>query len=783
MGAVASGRRFTRDSYDPGMPRNVLWPGLAAVALALAAGTLLLARPIVSSALVRDAAPGEIACGAQKDYLVRSDPMLAPIRPADCSTITQSPPEFTWPPQDGNGTYTVTVRYSDGRTQVRTTRNNWLAWDEALPPGTYRWQVKTSIDNDVSKPRSFTIAPNPVAFVLPNADAELQRARSTAHPRSWPKDSSSPLAAVRAERAAGFARLLAEVEDRLGQPVEEEPRAESKNSNYDSTVNEQKRTLNAAFAYAGTRDRKYGAEAVRRLMAQARWSTTGPISFRRNDMASRNVAWTLALGYDWTCDILTPAEKAAILEAIRVRTRDMYNEYVATREIAKNPYDSHGNLTLTITAAIAALVAGDIPEADEWLRGSVPMAAVWTSPWGGADGGFANGTTQAQWDTGSNLLAWYVLRNAVGVDLARKEWVRNYARYLAYFLPPGAPAGLFGDGQEEDMREVWARVGKAYTNFAPSPLGRWYAAQVNGEDTARLELLLAPRADRSAAPFPTDAANAAFFPSIGWVAMHSSLADRARASVYFKSSPYGSYNHSHADQNSFVIDYRGERLAIKSGYYDDYRTPHWKGWYKQTRSANAITIDGGQGQGIDGKQYSGEITHFEAGDKLDYAVGRAEKAYDGKLTLARRTMIHLHPNVVLVHDEVASATPRTWEWNIHALKPMNKFSDRKISLASGDARMCVELLAGPEVAFTQTSKFTVAPAASSMNPKTPDQWHGTFATTGKSPGAEFLMLMRIGSDCPQAELPTASAKKGPDGWEVAVDGTTVSIAGERVTAK
>ena len=46
--------------------------------------------------------------------------------------------------------------------------------------------------------------------------------------------------------------------------------------------------------------------------------------------------------------------------------------------------------------------------------------------------------------------------------------------------------------------------------------------------------------------------------------MHSSLSDPNRLSIFFKSSPYGSYNHSHADQNSFVIHHRG-RLPEHGG--------------------------------------------------------------------------------------------------------------------------------------------------------------------------------------------------------------------------
>ncbi|HET6264546.1 MAG TPA: DUF4962 domain-containing protein [Usitatibacter sp.] len=712
---------------------------------------MALALPTLTAVIAWAALPQAVdaprrPCGTQADILVRSDPTLAPIRPADCAVVTQTPPELTWPPQDGRHTYVVSLTHPGGRTESRTTPENWIVWDRALPPGDYQWQVKVK-DGETGAPRRFTIAANAASFIVPGDEAALARARQLSHPRSWAKDESSPIAALRAERARAFAGLLDEVEGKMASDVQAEPKAESMNANYEDTVAEQKRTLNAAVAWAVTRQPRYGAEAARRLVAQARWSATGPISYRNNDTASRTVAWTLALGYDWAHDALDEAQRRVILGAIRARMQEMVDELFARNDISRFPYDSHGNMTLTVCAAISALVAGDIPEADEWFRRTVRTAVVWTSPWGGTDGGFANGTMQGQWDTGANLLAWYVLRQAAGVDLARKEWVRNHARYLAYFVPPGAPGGLFGDGQEQRAEETRSRVGKALAAFAPTPIGNWYAHNLRGEDSARLELLLAPRVRPASAELPAGTPNDASFPSIGWVAMHSDLADPKRASVYFKSSPYGSYNHSHADQNSFVIDYRGERLAIDSGYYDDYGTPHWREWYKQTRAANAITFDGGQGQGIDGRQYSGEVTHFESDAKHAVAVGRAEKAYGGALTWAERTVVLERPDVVVVRDVLASEVPRTWEWNIHALEKMKPAGDRKVAIRRGQAAMCVEMLEGPEVAFTQTDRFTVPPGRSSMQKSHPDQWHGVFATREKSKTAAFVTRMKLGSDC------------------------------------
>ena len=764
------------------------------------ARTLIAATFLLAGAIVwQHSAQAQTACGAQSDFLVRSDPLLAPVRPSDCARVYQSPPDFTWPPQGGDNTYTLTLTFPDGHTESASTSKNWLAWQAQLPTGSYRWTLKVAGSSiDTGQPRTFTVDATAAGFVVPSGDAALSRAKSTPRPRSWANDATSPVLAAQAERSSGFAALKSDVEGRFSNPVLPDPTSGSKNSNYDDTVMEQKRTLAAAYAWAVTKDARFGADAARRLLAQASWSTTGPIAFANNDMASRTVAWTLALGYDWAYDYLDPSQKRAILAAIRTRTNDMYNQYIATNQITTYPYDSHGNLTLTITAAIGTLMAGEIAEADQWVRGAVTMAIVWTSPWGGPDGGFGNGNAQGIWDLGSNLLAWYVLKNTAGADIAKKEWIRNHGLFLAYFVPPGTPSGAFGDGLEMPLVENYARMGKAYTNFSPSALGRWYASQLSGEDTARLELLLSPRDTSGAAPYPGGLDHSAFFPSIGWVAFHSRLDEPARASVYFKSSPYGSYNHSHGDQNSFVVNYKGKRLAIASGYYDDYRTAHWTNWYKQTLSANAITFDGGQGQGFNDKSFSGEISRFVANGNYDTAAGRAQKAYGGALSKAQRTMVYMRDtNVVVVYDILASDTARTWEWNIHALNQMSKLTDNKIVLANGDAKMCVEVLASPGVTFAQTDQFSSAPSGSNM----PNQWHGRFATAAKSTNAEFVTIMRVGSDCtPQpiaaaaggkrlvvtaaAKTTTsAAATRISGGWSVAIDGKTVTLLDDTATVK
>jgi hypothetical protein len=243
--------------------------------------------------------------------------------------------------------------------------------------------------------------------------------------------------------------------------------------------------------------------------------------------------------------------------------------------------------------------------------------------------------------------------------------------------------------------------------------------------------------------------------------------------VYFKSSPYGSYNHSHADQNSFVINSGGQRLAIDSGYYDDYKTPHWWEWYKQTRAHNAITGDGGQGQDVfehSGRLGSGGLTAYLHQPDYDIVTGDAKSAYGGALQEATRSLVYLRPNLILVYDKLASDVARQWEWNIHALNAMSQFSDTKISIANNDQSLCVSMLAGPPMRFTQTDQFTVDPRNGGAR-----QWHGTFYSFDQSYSAEVIALLDVGCS------PTSASASQTDGvWTVQLNDKTVTIAGSSI---
>jgi hypothetical protein len=99
----------------------------------------------------------EDGCGVQSDFLVQSDRLMAPVRPADCARLYDASADFAWP-QAHAASFVVTLRFPDGRVATAPTNTNWLAWDEPLPSGEYTWTVTAvGARADTSAARRFTV--------------------------------------------------------------------------------------------------------------------------------------------------------------------------------------------------------------------------------------------------------------------------------------------------------------------------------------------------------------------------------------------------------------------------------------------------------------------------------------------------------------------------------------------------------------------------------------------------------------------------------------------------
>lgn len=466
---------------------------------------------------------------------------------------------------------------------------------------------------------------------------------------------------------------------------------------------------------------------------------------------TRAYAWYFSLAYDFAVPALTLQEQTLFKDVIKACVGSSLDAVV--RAVAADPKNGIAFHALGKFVGSLLIVLRDVPEAQGWLTPALQTYVANLSPWGGVDGGYANGTSYAHWDSGESLLIWDLLDRVLGVPIYQKPWIAELPRFIAYTLPPGTPSGVFGDGAEVNRKEEWPRFGKALMSRYGTPLARWYEKQLFGDDPARLNNLLSPRIPAEAAYWPVGEPDSHLFPSVGWAALHSSMADRSRVSVYFKSSPYGSLNHSHADQNSFVVYARGQVLAMDSGYYDYYNSPHWRDWYKQTRAHNAITFDGGSGQslganGLGSNVYAGKITKFITKAEYDVVTGDATIAYEGKVSFAMRTLVFFRPSTLVVIDRLQSVQPRQWEWNLHTTVPL-VVSGQGYKLTLNDAEMCVRV-AAPEL-LSQQTESGYAPMPQVTTPVGPHDWNRFSSLSPKSSGL-FVSVLRMDCTAPEPRI-------------------------------
>jgi hypothetical protein len=674
-----------------------------------------------------------------------------PIRPSECETVSQTPPDISWP-EAGGGSYEIELVPEGGQVRRYRTPRNWLLIPEALPEGAYRWRVHSSRQG--TRPgawRTFTIAPGAVPFVVPEEDALIRSVLARARPRAFPRDAAlrDLQKALSSSRAANWSAMLEEVARNLGTPVHDgraaPANAAGERKDYSRALGENKRDasrvldrmVKTAFTWKITGDRRYLDEARRLLAAAAAWDPKGATGVNHHQVAGHAV-WSLALARDWLDAEIDAGEKRAVAAAVGARMEDLLEEFgiAQRRKLDKMPFNSHAWVALGEMAAASALMLGEHPQAERWFRATVRPFLFLYSPWGGHDGGFGNGMAYGIYDQLALTAPLDILHLATGVNPHAKGWSRNLAATLAYFMPPGSPTAVFGDAAEK--LGFGSEVGDLANAIAlrdPSPLSLWYRRQWPLQKPGSLIHVFAPAQSEAPAPVPPPLPPAAHFASTGWVAMHSSLADRARNSIYFRAGGVGSFSHNHADQNGFILNVRGRRLLLDSGYYDYRGSPHGNDWYVQTRAHNAITFDGGRGQAANDGAAIGEITAFEHARDFDIVTGDATAAYKGALSSAVRSLLYVRPNLLIVYDVLSAAEPRTWEWNAHALAPFRPVAADEVRVDAEDASLCLRLAEPGGFEFTQTNAFSTPPASryGAGREVFPAQWHGRFRAIAPAP--------------------------------------------------
>ena len=418
-----------------------------------------------------------------------------------------------------------------------------------------------------------------------------------------------------------------------------------------------------ALAYLVTGDEKLGQEAKRRLQHFFSWDPEGPTSFFAYDEPPMWMMMRGTRAYDWTYDLFTPEERAAIEANMRVRAAQFLKR-LQQLPFESNPYESHAGRLPGFLGECALSFIHEWPEARQWLDYSTLLYYTSYPAWGGDDGGWQEGP--GYWGAYMRFALHYVvaLRAATGVDLMQKPFFRNTPYYGLYTATPYHQHSPFGDGQTGSPGGLGGLM-YVFSTLTENPYFRWHAEE-SGRTIGGDVLSLATYDPELKARSPLELPQARAFPAVGLASFHTALGDKQHdVSFLMRSSPFGGVSHGHADQNAFVIEAFGRGLAIATGYYPWYGSPHHHQWTRSTKAVNSVLVDG-QGQVPRKWEAKGRLRAFQSTEGYDYAQGDAAAAYLGPMEQFRRHVVHVRPGVFVMFDDLRAAKPATFQWLLHA---------------------------------------------------------------------------------------------------------------------
>jgi len=633
--------------------------------------------------------------------------------------ITENPPRFTWLPTIESGAeYVIRIsnnsRYEANRTLLfEGISLNFFTPDKIMPTGDYVWSYAVcshdakSPVTKWSKDRSFTIGPDLPETPLPSRKTRFAHS-NTDHPRLW----------MNKERIADFTHKLAKdpthctwdvfykksVLPWLDREVMKEPAGYPDHKRVagiwrQTYIDLQEliyATRHLALGGVITNDAALTLRAKQWLLEAASWNPSGTTSRSYTDEWAFRVNSALAWGYDWLYNELTIEERDQVRTALLIRTRETADHIIKHANIQLFPFDSHAVRAVSavlIPAAIALLE--DEPEAEAWLNYAIEFLSTVYSPWGDAQGGWAEGPHY--WMTGMAYLidAVNLLKSYTGIDLYQRPFFQKTGDFPLFTKSPDTRRATFGD--DSTMGDLPSlKIGYNLRQFAGvtgNGAYQWYYDEIKRNDPGTemafynygwWDLNFDELTYRTDYPIieakpPTADDTLRWFEGIGWVAIQTNMADTdSHIQFVMKSSRFGSVSHSHGDQNAFCLAGFGEDLAIQSGYYVAFNSTMHQNWRRQTRSKNAILIDGkGQYAGKDkalAMRSSGHINKAVQHDDHIYIQGDATAAYQSltpEVSKVLRDIYFINNSYFVIVDAIDADTPVSIDWLLHANSPMD----------------------------------------------------------------------------------------------------------------
>lgn len=644
----------------------------------------------------------------------RAGRMNIQYAPANGDDIVENPPRFKWlPVVEDESHYVVRISSDEdfAPAKTKTFENiplNFLTPDVTFEPGTYYWGYAVwdaAAGGQVtvwSKTRSFVVTEEQTKVPLV-ARADRYKTVSTAHPRLW----------LNPERLETFKAEVAKDADHctwstfyeksvtpwIDREIMPEP-ARYENDQRTPPVWRQTYIDCQELIYAirhlavsgkVTDNQAHLDRAKEWLLSACDWDVEGATSRAYTDEWAFRVNVAFAWGYDWLYDQLTEEERETVRAVLLARTRQTADHLIKHANIHLFPYDSHAVRAVSAVLMPACMAMWDEePEAKEWLDYSIEFLSTVYTPWGDNQGGWAEGPHY--WMTGMAYLteAANLVKAYMGINLYERPFFQETGNFPLYTKSPSTRRATFGD--DSTMGDlVCAKLGynvRQYAGVTGNPAFQWYHEEIlrlnPGTDMMFYnygwwdfnfdELMYQTDWPVVNAVPPKDLDKVKWFKGVGWAAIQHRMDDPDQQIQFvMKASKYGSISHSHGDQNAFCMYGFGEDLAIQSGYYVAFNSSMHQTWRRQTKSKNAILING-KGQYADKDKVlalrsSGKLETVEEHEDHVYIKGDATAAYqhfNPSVTSVTREVYFVRDSYFVFIDSIDADEDVDIDWLLHA---------------------------------------------------------------------------------------------------------------------
>jgi hypothetical protein len=460
-----------------------------------------------------------------------------------------------------------------------------------------------------------------------------------------------------------------------------------------------RRIVTLGLLYRLDGDRAYADRAISELMTICAFKDWHPPHF----LDTAEMTHAAAIGYDWLYDLLTPAQRAIVKQAIIEKGIEPALElYKGNKGWVGGVYNwtqvCNGGITIGALAiadeepALANLVLS-------YARRSIAKTFDEFEP----DGAWLEGC--GYWNYGTRYAVYFLaaLQTALGTDFGFTDHpgFALAGDFRVYLAGPTYRVFNFADGGEG--------IGRAgqmfwFADRYHKPLYAWFEASVPASPDPWALLWYVPGGTRPA-DLPLDKQ----FRRADVAVFRSAWGDPNAVFVGFK----GGRNpapHGHLDLGTFVLDALGQRWACDLGA-DDYNLPgyfgkqRWTYYRLSTAGHNTLTVND-QNQALD---CQAPITAFSSSPDRAFAVADLSAAYP-MMRKVQRGVALLARKHVLIQDEIEAEKPVDVVWAMHTRAELS-LDGATATLAQGGKSLTARILSPQGAQFATESADPGPPQA------------------------------------------------------------------------